>query len=294
MLEEEFTIEEIKEAVSSCASDKALGPDGFTFHFIRLSPFWKDILSIGRDDERASACFVDGFIRKLGAGSQIRFWKDVWLGNSSLMTNFPHLFNLTRSQDSLVIDLKLANADGWALQWRKLPFGKELDELGVLENILENVFIPYNKVDQVIWEHNLARYSTKHAYMFLKLSPTCLDKSCCKIIWSPLMPSKVSIFAWRLFLNQLPTKDNLILHGVNLSSKPNCVLCGDYIEDLNHIFATCQYSQNIWNRICNWWGVHFIPTSNASLLITELCSLMDAKKSWNCWVLSILTIAWTI
>ncbi|GLT79931.1 hypothetical protein SLA2020_513970 [Shorea laevis] len=35
MLEAEFTNEEIKEAVFSCASDKAPGPDGFNFHFIK-------------------------------------------------------------------------------------------------------------------------------------------------------------------------------------------------------------------------------------------------------------------
>ncbi|GLT26659.1 hypothetical protein SLA2020_017090 [Shorea laevis] len=120
-------------------------------------------MSIDRDDEKASACFIDGFIRKMGDGSKIRFWEDVWLGNSSLMTDFPRLFNLTRSQDSLITDLKLANVDGWALQWRKPTFGRALDELGVLENILKNVFIPYNKANHIIWKHNLAGYCTKQA-----------------------------------------------------------------------------------------------------------------------------------
>ncbi|GKU86426.1 hypothetical protein SLEP1_g954 [Rubroshorea leprosula] len=210
------------------------------------------------------------------------------------MADFPRLFNLTRSKDLLVANLKQPNTDGWAFQWRKPPFGKELDELGVLENIMEKVFIPYDRADQVTWKHNLVGYSTKHAYRFLEISPSCLDKSYCKIIWSPFTPSKVSIFAWRLFLNRLPTKDNLIIHGVDLASNPNCVLCGDYIEDLNHIFATCRCSQNVWKWVCCWWGVPFIPTANAPLLITELCSLMDARKSWNCWALSILTTAWTI
>ncbi|GKU93956.1 hypothetical protein SLEP1_g7505 [Rubroshorea leprosula] len=156
----------------------------------RLSPLWKDILSIGRDDERASACFIDGFIQKLGDGSKTRFWKDVWLGNSPLMVDFPRLFNLTRSKDLLVADLKQPNIDGWAFQWRRPPFGRELDELGVLENILEKVFIPYDRADQVTWKHNLVGYSTKHAYRFLEISSSCLDKSYWKIIWSPFTPSK--------------------------------------------------------------------------------------------------------
>ncbi|GKV50143.1 hypothetical protein SLEP1_g56855 [Rubroshorea leprosula] len=37
LLEVEFTDDEIREAVSSCASDKAPGPDGFNFHFIKLA-----------------------------------------------------------------------------------------------------------------------------------------------------------------------------------------------------------------------------------------------------------------
>lgn len=35
MLEAEFIVEERREAVSSCASDKAPGPDGFNFYFIK-------------------------------------------------------------------------------------------------------------------------------------------------------------------------------------------------------------------------------------------------------------------
>ncbi|GLT75161.1 hypothetical protein SLA2020_469070 [Shorea laevis] len=141
----------------------------------------------------------------------------------------------------------------------------------------------------------LVGYTTKHAYRFLEISSSCLDKSYCKIIWSPFTPSKVSIFAWRLFLNRLPTKDNLIIRGVDLASNPNCVLCGDYIDRapqsyLCHLplFSKCLEVGLL------LVGVPFILTANAPLLITELCSLMDARKSWNCWALSILTTAWTI
>ncbi|GLT60465.1 hypothetical protein SLA2020_332290 [Shorea laevis] len=111
------------------------------------------------------------------------------------MADFPRLFSLTRSKDLLVTDLKQPNTDGWAFQRRRPPFGRKLDELGVLENILKNVFIPYDRANRVIWKHNLVGYSTKHAYGFLEISQSCLEKSCCKIIWSPFTTSKVSVFA---------------------------------------------------------------------------------------------------
>ncbi|GLT59192.1 hypothetical protein SLA2020_320260 [Shorea laevis] len=186
----------------------------------------------------------------MGDGTKTRFSKDVWLGNSSFMFDFPRFFNLTQCKDSLVVDLKPTNVDGWALQWRRTPFGKELDELRVLEDILKNVVILEDKVDQFIWKHSMARYSTKQAYIFLENCPSCPDNSFYKIIWSPFMPSKVSFFTWRLLLNQVHTKGNLIIHGVHLVSNPNYVLCKEYVDDLNHIFASCRYIQNIWKQIC--------------------------------------------
>ncbi|GKV46692.1 hypothetical protein SLEP1_g53669 [Rubroshorea leprosula] len=104
-----------------------------------LSPFWKDILSIGRDCDRAFGCFDDGFIRKLGDGSNTRFWKDAWMGSSPLMFSYPRLSCLTLSKDALVAELKLGNAGGWAFQWRKPPFDRELDELERLEDSLRNL-----------------------------------------------------------------------------------------------------------------------------------------------------------
>ncbi|GKU97112.1 hypothetical protein SLEP1_g10291 [Rubroshorea leprosula] len=150
-----------------------------------LSPFWKDILSIGRDCDRAFGCFDDGFIRKLGDGSNTRFWKDAWMGSSPLMFSFPRLFCLTLSKDTLVAELKLGNADGWAFQWRRPPFGRELDELERLEDSLRNLNLSDRRLDKFIWKHCSTGYSSKQAYKFLDDFPSCLDKKCCKCVDFP-------------------------------------------------------------------------------------------------------------
>jgi hypothetical protein len=37
-----------------------------------------------------------------------------------------------------------------------------------------------------------------------------------EIIWSDLIPLKVSIFTWRLIQNKLPTKDNMVRRDTNI------------------------------------------------------------------------------
>ncbi|GKV50142.1 hypothetical protein SLEP1_g56854 [Rubroshorea leprosula] len=260
----------------------------------KISAIWKDILSISRDCERNTKCFSEGFSRQLGDGYGTRFWKDAWVETSPLMLVFPRLFKLTLGENLLVADLKPTKGEGWILQWRRPPFGRELDELQILEDILQNVSIFVGKSDQFIWKHCPAGYTTKMAYLFLDMSPPCLDIFYCKLIWSHLIPTKVSVFSWRLLLNHLPTKDNLIQRGIDLASRFGCVLCNGYLEDANHIFAICIYSQSIWSRICCWWGFSLVFPDKALDLLTQLCSLPVPQDVKDCWVLSIFTTTWAI
>ncbi|GKU99923.1 hypothetical protein SLEP1_g12700 [Rubroshorea leprosula] len=91
---------------------------------------------------RAFGCFDDGFIRKLGNGSNTRFWKDAWMGSSPLMFSFPCLFCLTLSKDTLVVELKLDV-----------------------------------RVDKFIWKHCSIGYSSKQAYKFLDDFPPALMRN---------------------------------------------------------------------------------------------------------------------
>jgi len=60
-------------------------------------------------------------------------------------------------------------------------------------------------------------------------------------IWNKKVPMKISLFAWCLFRDKLPTTDNLtkihILH-------PNVHLCVGgcgLIEDEKHLFLSCDF-----------------------------------------------------
>jgi len=60
---------------------------------------------------------------------------------------------------------------------------------------------------------------------------------------------KISLFAWRLFRNRLPTKDNLITRGI-IQAEANACLGGCGIqESVDHLFITCRHFSQLWTQI---------------------------------------------
>ncbi|GLT48539.1 hypothetical protein SLA2020_221590 [Shorea laevis] len=109
-------------------------------------------------------CFNDGFSHKLGDGSKTRLWKDDWLGSSPLKLDFQCMFNLSLCKDSYVTDLKPQMMQ--ALQRRRPLFGREMDKLVMLEDILKDVHVSDGKADQFILNLCPMGYSTKKGLFF--------------------------------------------------------------------------------------------------------------------------------
>jgi len=77
-----------------------------------------------------------------------------------------------------------------------------------------------------------------------------------KLLWHKEVPLKVLIFAWRLFRDQLPTKNNLIRRNIiNLDSSSCVGRCGS-LETVNHLFLRCSTFGAVWYHIYSWLGWH--------------------------------------
>ncbi|GLT51984.1 hypothetical protein SLA2020_253520 [Shorea laevis] len=112
-----------------------------------MSTIWRDILSIGRENERAKTCFIDAFPKQIGDGAKTNFWFDVWLGSSSFKLEFPRLYNLSLNKEMSVAELKPSKGQGWRFNWCHEPFGRELDKYKRLEDTLKPVNIHDTKPD---------------------------------------------------------------------------------------------------------------------------------------------------
>ncbi|GKU87734.1 hypothetical protein SLEP1_g2081 [Rubroshorea leprosula] len=97
-----------------------------------------------------------------------------------------------------------------------------------------------------------------------------------------LVPSKVSIFGWRLCLDRLPTRRNLQKRGVTFQGdNMMCGLCKKGVEEVDHLFCTCMEAWVVWAKMIKWWGMELVMPDTvkgvAETFIYELGSLVGKE-----------------
>ncbi|GJW26934.1 RNA-directed DNA polymerase, eukaryota [Tanacetum coccineum] len=72
-----------------------------------------------------------------------------------------------------------------------------------------------------------------------QLDDALLPKSVSPTRWVKTIPIKINIFAWKVSLNRLPTRINLVRRGV-MVSPISCSICLAGLEDLDHLLFGCN------------------------------------------------------
>ncbi|GKD75490.1 RNA-directed DNA polymerase, eukaryota [Tanacetum coccineum] len=75
--------------------------------------------------------------------------------------------------------------------------------------------------------------------------------------WSKLLPIKLNVFAWHMFLDKLPTRINISNRGLDVP----CVLCPNYgnaVEYLNHLFYGFSMVLDLFQLLGRWWNIDII------------------------------------
>jgi mannosylglycoprotein endo-beta-mannosidase len=247
------------------------------------SLWWKDArnLEVG---ENNSNWVVDNIVRRLGNGLSIRFWKEVWIGDSPLCLMFPRLFSLSLQKDACIGELLLADGERrrWNFNWRRNLFQWEVDRVNVLVGLLVNVNLSHLE-DGWIWKANPEEgFSVKSAYDMLMVGVvtnnlTTFELKVFSDIWESPAPSKVVAFSWQLFHNRIPSRVNLFRRGVlNLAAEVNCVWCVHYPESANHLFLHCNLAHRVWYEVFKWLGLVIVMPPSIMVLFASISD--DAKN----------------
>ncbi|GAU33269.1 hypothetical protein TSUD_279430 [Trifolium subterraneum] len=188
---------------------------------MRGSMWWRELVRI-RDGtgELEGGWFREYIMRKVGDGSDTFFWTDPWLDGSPLSERFGRLFDLAENKSVLVAEMfSLGDHTSDCWQWQPgLDSGYIV--CGAYQLLTEQVVPPLDGASGLIWH--------------------------------PQVPLKVSILAWWLLRDRLPTKVNLITRGILSVAASLCVFgCGE-AESAHHLFLSCSTFGSLW---------HLLPTS---------------------------------
>ncbi|GLT33516.1 hypothetical protein SLA2020_080980 [Shorea laevis] len=265
---------------------------------LNMSRVWKDIVSVGSGSKSLLEMLVKGFKCKVGDGSCVNFWSDKWVGENPLNNLFPRLFALTTNREGLIKDMGHWSGDSWVwdCRWRHGCAGRTVGEEEQLGELINGVELRMDGVDSWTWIHSGdGSYSVKMAYDFLTPKVSILDGKWSKIIWSKYVPSKISVFGWRLFLNRLATKENLCKRGIaSIGEDVGCGFCHEGVEQLHHIFCECKGVWIVWMKVLGWWGLQSVLPNNIFGLVESVVYGIGGESLKEVGALIFLVGAWFV
>ncbi|GKD39945.1 RNA-directed DNA polymerase, eukaryota [Tanacetum coccineum] len=207
-------------------------------------------------------------IRNLGNGRSIKFWEDDWHESGPWKFKYPRLYALESNHSCLVADRY--SHGHWTWQWRRnIRDGEEGSQLAALMETLNQLSLDSNP-DYWTWEAVLSQRS--HLYV----------------------PSKVNIFAWRLLLNRLPTRINIMEREIDIPSIL-CSICEFRNKRcVERIFLHCEVASQIWHRIGIWLDYTFPTFSRDSDILEILDAQQQTRKDKIIMEVIILSTVWVI
>jgi hypothetical protein len=177
----------------------------------------------------------------------------------------------------------------------------ESQQLEVLQGLLYDFSLNSDFADRWKWKPGiLGSFSVRSYYIVLTDSHPLeeLEASllaAIKKLWKIDVPSKVLVFGWRFILDKLPTRQALHHRGILLNPNDlSCALCSLHVEDIGHLFFSCQFNSGIWNAIASWIGKS-IPTGvDGCTHFLMFGNLVSLKKGGRVSRLIWLATTWSI
>ena len=125
--------------------------------------------------------------------------------------------------------------------------------MGELTLLLQNVILQVDTVDRWLWSLESSHvFSVCIAYNYMTFQPPIVSTVDVSSLWHKYDPLKVVLCAWRFFRDRLPTKDNLLRHGVigndDMLIYPTnfCIVC-KYVP--LWMYADILFDENIYDVV---------------------------------------------
>lgn len=231
------------------------------------SIWWKDLYKTCFEI-REDACWFDVNLQlKLGCGNQTSFWRDPWCEGITLKNCFKKLFHLSTQKNCLISDMcSWENGEKiWVFSWRRHLSLRESALVEELQRVIADKPLFEGVMDSRIWTAEPGgAYSVRSAYKSLQKNEGLNKDPIFRLLWIPAAPSNICAFTWKVLLNRIPTRMNLLRRHIMPSSEvANCPVCLEAEESVDHLFILCPYAVKVWTLCYCWLGLQ--------LTLPEIC-----------------------
>ena len=182
-----------------------------------------------------------------------------------LRVRYPRLFDLAVVKECTVEEMwRLGWGEGGeAWVWRRRLLAWEEQSVRECSDLLHNIVLQDEVHDTWRWLLDTSTgYTVKGAYTFITSTGEPSNRSLVVDVWHEHIPSKVSLFAWRLFQKRLPTKDNLVHKRMIQPEYAVCASGCGHQETTNHLFLDCNIFSSLWYQVWQWLGISSMMPSD--------------------------------
>jgi len=147
--------------------------------------------------------------------------------------------------------------------WRRRLRVWEEEILEECRQLFNGVVLQSDTSDRRQWDSDSdCGYTVRGVYQQLTTQAEPPDVTVGDLIWHKQVPLKVSIFAWRLLRDRLPTKNRLLRRGVINGDVIMCVSGCGMAESAPHLFIHCATFGTLWHLIRSWIGMSSVDPLN--------------------------------
>ncbi|KAJ0544775.1 putative reverse transcriptase zinc-binding domain-containing protein [Helianthus annuus] len=219
---------------------------------------------------------IHSLVKGVVGNGNIRFWLDVWFGDSALLFKWPCLFALEKFKSCWVSDrLEVLGEELlFHFSWLRDPVSvSEIQELEEFVSSFGDVKLSAGR-DRWVWSPEASGVFSTRSFKALAEEDR-VEEVPFSVKGCGWVPAKCRIFMWRTALDRIPTRQALERRNIPVESS-SCALCGEGVETEDHIFTACDVIMRVWNRFSGW--INLLP-----IFAFSFSDVLNIHKgvSWN-------------
>ena len=208
-----------------------------------------------------------------------------------MSNSFPSLFKLALNKEAKVMDIwdRSKGAGCWSPTFLRPLNDWELEEMTrFLHTLHDQNFRPTGEDKLLLKTVKEKGFSVKSMYKGFDISPTFDFPD--RLVWNPIVPPKIGVFAWEVAWGKVLTLDQLKRRGMTFANR--CFMCEEEKKTIDHLLIHCKSVKLLWDLFLSIVGISWVfPQSVLHTLLAWQGATMGKKRK-KIWLVAPLCLFW--